>query len=69
MLAKNCVFFPCHEGIEDCKFCYCPIYPCGYEEFGKFIINHEDKRVWDCSNCIVLHKKRIVDLIKGNKNK
>ena len=63
MLKKNCQFFPCHKGIEDCKYCYCPIYPCGYEEFGKFIISHEGKKVWDCSDCIVFHKKKITDLM------
>ena len=65
MLKKNCAFFPCHKGIEDCKYCYCPIYPCGYEEFGKFIVSHEGKKVWDCSDCIVFHKKKITDLMHG----
>jgi Zn-finger protein len=65
MLNKNCTFYPCHKGIEDCKYCYCPIYPCGYEEFGKFVISHESKKVWDCSDCVVFHKKKIIDLMHG----
>ena len=64
MLNKKCKFFPCHKGIEDCRFCYCPIYPCGYEEFGKFIIAH-DKKVWDCSDCLIFHKSKVANLLHG----
>jgi Zn-finger protein len=63
MLHKSCKFFPCHKGLEDCKFCYCPIYPCRCDEFGRYIINHDGNRVWDCSNCVVFHKRKIADFI------
>ena len=66
MLNKDCEYFPCHEGLEDCTYCYCPIYPCEYEEFGKFVKNKNSK-VWDCSNCVIIHKIKIVDLIRNEK--
>jgi len=68
MIHKKCKFFPCHNGIEDCRFCYCPIYPCGYKDFGKFIVAH-DKKIWDCSDCIVFHKAKIADLLHGPHSK
>ena len=67
MLKKNCKYFPCHKGLEDCTYCYCPIYPCEYQELGKFI-ESESRKVWDCSNCVIIHKKKIVNLI-GKKRK
>ncbi len=66
MLHKECAYFPCHKGLEDCKYCYCPIYPCGYEEYGRFIIGKEKEKIWDCSDCVVFHKSKITDLIKLN---
>ena len=67
MLHKRCKYFPCHKGMEDCKFCYCPIYPCGYEEYGRFIVNNDSEKVWDCSDCVVFHKNKIVDMIRNEK--
>ena len=63
-LDTECKFYPCHKGLEDCTFCYCPIYPCGYEEFGKFIEGKNGK-VWDCSDCVVFHKKKIIEGLGG----
>ena len=69
MLNKQCSYFPCHKRIEDCRYCYCPIYPCEYEEYGKFVVNNNKEKVWDCSNCVIFHKKKIIDLIyKLNKD-
>ena len=67
MVDKDCKYFPCHEGLEDCEFCYCPIYPCKYTEFGKWVGDGYEI-FWDCSDCIVFHKKKIVDLIKKEKD-
>ena len=67
MIKKCCEYYPCHKGIESCDFCYCPIYPCEYEEFGKWIEGKNGK-VWDCSNCVIFHKKKIVDFIEGRKD-
>jgi len=65
MLDEECLFYPCHKELEDCTYCYCPIYPCEYKEFGKWR-GKNDKKVWDCSECIIFHKMKIVELLKGN---
>jgi Zn-finger protein len=61
LLGKNkfCRFFPCHEGLEDCTFCFCPFYPCEDESTGGgYIISEKSgKKVWSCSNCIFPHLK------------
>jgi len=57
-----CQFFPCHEGLEDCTFCWCPFYPCKDLEKGKYIRKGKT-RVWDCSGCNWIHKKEVVDKI------
>jgi Zn-finger protein len=61
---KNCEYFPCHEGIEDCTFCYCPFYPCLCEEKGKFTVSEKTgEAVWDCSGCVWIHKRSVVEEI------
>jgi Zn-finger protein len=65
MLKKKCKYYPCHKDIEDCIFCYCPIYPCYNTNLGKMY-----KKVWDCSDCTLFHKKEVVKKIlkmKGTK--
>lgn len=57
-----CKYFPCHEGLEDCVFCYCPYYPCKDKERGKYT-KVGNKRVWDCTECVWIHKKETVDWI------
>jgi len=56
---KGCIYYPCHERskLEDCTFCYCPIYPCEISERGKWLENGK----WDCSNCTWIHEKHRVD--------
>lgn len=58
-----CKFYPCHEKLEDCTFCYCPFYACGNKRRGKYITNSEGKLIWDCSKCEWIHKKSTVDKI------
>jgi Zn-finger protein len=64
---QYCEHFPCHEGLEDCVFCFCPLYPCKNEERGgKFIrVNNgkTNQRIWDCTGCNWIHKKEVVDRI------
>jgi Zn-finger protein len=56
-----CRYYPCHNNLEDCTFCYCPFYPCQDKtKGGKFIIINKDS-IWDCSDCNYIHKKIIVD--------
>jgi len=59
----TCKFYPCHKGLEDCSFCYCPFYACMNPKRGKLIIGSDGKEVWDCSKCTWIHKKKVVDKI------
>ncbi len=67
MKNTDCEYFSCHKGLEDCTYCYCPIYPCEYKEFGKFI-KGKNKQIWDCSDCTVFHKEKIIKLLKKGNN-
>jgi transcription initiation factor TFIID TATA-box-binding protein len=61
---RSCSFFPCHEGVDedslDCRFCYCPFYPCLDRQLGKMTPNGN----WDCSDCILPHIPEIADYIR-----
>jgi len=67
MIKQDCPYYPCHKGLEDCTYCYCPLYPCNDEALGKWIKN-KDKKIWDCSDCTIFHKKKMVGLINGTKS-
>ena len=61
-LNKACKFFPCHKGLEDCTFCYCPFYPCLDEDLGKYVYSDKlSKNIWSCLDCNWIHKTKIVD--------
>lgn len=61
---KGCIYFPCHQGLEDCTFCYCPFYPCEDESLGEYIESIKlDKNIWSCKNCNWIHKVKIVDCL------
>jgi Zn-finger protein len=61
---KFCKYFPCHKGLEDCTFCYCPFYPCKDENRGEYTYSSKTKRnVWSCQECNWIHKKKTVDMI------
>ena len=59
-LNKACKYFPCHKGLEDCTFCYCPFYPCLDKKRGKYVYSG-NKAVWSCEDCNWIHKKKVVD--------
>jgi len=61
-LNKACKYFPCHKGLEDCTFCYCPFYPCLDKKRGRYVYSKK-KAIWSCENCIWIHKKKVVDKI------
>ncbi|MFX1317362.1 MAG: cysteine-rich small domain-containing protein [Promethearchaeota archaeon] len=70
LLGKNklCKFLPCHEGLEDCTFCFCPFYPCEDESTsGRYIVSKKsDKKVWSCINCIFPNlKENVQEILKG----
>jgi transcription initiation factor TFIID TATA-box-binding protein len=61
---KSCSFFPCHKGIDensfDCRFCYCPFYPCLDRQLGRLTPDG----YWDCSDCMLPHIPEIADYIR-----
>lgn len=62
---SKCPYYPCHKGLEDCTFCYCPLYPCGIKGTGgKWIEDKDGNPLWDCSECNIVHKKEFVDEVK-----
>ena len=67
MIGKNkkCKYFPCHkeEDLEDCTFCYCPLYPCRDESRGGYWLKSpkiREGKVWACEKCVWIHKKENV---------
>lgn len=65
-LNRHCAYFPCHECLEDCTFCYCPFYPCLNERLGRYVYSRRlKKNIWSCANCGWIHKTRVVDNIFG----
>jgi Zn-finger protein len=60
-MGKNCdcKHYPCHKDLEDCTFCYCPLYPCEKTDKGKWL---EDK-IWDCSECTYIHNTDTVEIM------
>ena len=54
----SCEYNPCHKGLEDCTFCYCPFYPCiNVNTGGREIVNSRTGvHIWDCSGCVFPHK-------------
>lgn len=58
---KYCAYFPCHAGLEDCTFCYCPFYPCKNERRGKFVVTKNKQQVWSCKDCSWIHQSKTVD--------
>lgn len=67
MISKHCSYYPCHKGLEDCEYCYCPLYPCKDEVWGKWIIDRKMNKIWDCSECIRFHGKDSEDKMKEYK--
>ena len=67
MKNQNCKYYPCHKGMEDCTFCYCILYPCGIPlkngKGGLWIKTLIGKKVWDCSECVWVHKKENLEEI------
>ncbi len=53
----SCESYPCHFEGQDCTWCYCPLYPCLYDKNGEYVVTGTGRRIWDCSNCVTIHKK------------
>ncbi|MDD2410089.1 MAG: cobyric acid synthase [Candidatus Methanomethylophilaceae archaeon] len=59
----GCPYHPSHFIGQDCTFCFCPFYPCEDTKFGKFIGSRRGKQVWDCSDCLFIHRKEVVGFV------
>jgi adenosylcobyric acid synthase len=59
----GCPYHPSHFIGQDCTFCFCPFYPCEDEKLGKFIGSRRGKQVWDCSDCLFIHRKEVVGFV------
>jgi precorrin-3B C17-methyltransferase len=58
----ECEYYPCHHHQQNCKFCYCPFYPCGEGSTGgKWI---KGKGVWSCEDCEWIHNDDTVECIQ-----
>ena len=65
---NDCPYFPCHETLEACDFCYCPFYPCADGITGGEWI--KDKDVWSCQHCDWIHLEDPCKVVrKGLKRK
>ena len=63
-LNRDCAYFPCHSGLQDCTFCWCPFYPCVDERMGgRYLVLKNKRRIWSCKDCNWIHKKKVVDKI------
>jgi len=67
-LKKDCEHYPCHKDLEDCTYCYCPIYPCKDIHLGHWFIKG-DSKVWDCSYCTLFHRKNVVENLEKHLTK
>lgn len=73
-LNKARSYFPCHKGLEDYAFCYCPFYPCLDKNFGRYVYSRKlKKNIWSCQNCSWIHKRKVVNnifaLIRENRHR
>lgn len=62
----DCEYYPCHFQGQDCRWCYCPFYPClDPSTGGKYKDRKEKSRVWSCINCHWVHKKDVARAIEA----
>jgi len=55
----SCSYHPCHFTGQDCTFCFCPFYPCLDEDTGAMIRSKRGSDIWDCSNCLFIHRTEV----------
>lgn len=60
---KFCEYYPCHFEDQVCDFCFCPFYPCHDEELGEFVGSTRERKVWACTNCLLLHHPKIASFL------
>ena len=54
-----CEYHPCHFTGQDCTFCYCPFYPCDDTDLGNELIGKRGNRIWNCTDCLFIHRKEV----------
>ena len=52
----GCEYNPCHFKGQDCTFCYCPFYPCEDEDLGGWVHAKDGRKIWSCSDCLLIHR-------------
>ena len=68
MKNEQCQYYPCHSVIQDCDFCFCPLYlyaNCG----GNYTVLNSN--IKDCSKCLLPHgegRQYILEFLKKNKS-
>jgi len=60
---KECEFYPCHIKIQNCLFCYCPLYWIPIECGGNYIILNNG--IKDCSACTKPHDSNGWEFVQG----
>lgn len=62
---ESCEHYPCHFEGQDCRFCFCPFYPCeDLRTSGKFKKRSCDV-IWSCVRCDFIHRKEVADELMG----
>ena len=59
----ECDYHPSHFEGQDCTFCYCPFYPCEDTDLGDFIVGRRGNRIWNCSDCLFIHRTPVVRFV------
>ncbi len=61
---EDCPYYPCHFAGQRCDFCYCPLYPCRDESLGQWAESSNKRKVWNCSQCTLLHEPEVAEYLK-----
>ncbi len=59
----ECPYYPSHFAGQDCTFCFCPFYPCEDTQLSKFIVSKRGRDVWDCSDCLFIHRNEVTKFV------
>lgn len=62
---KDCIYFPCHQGMEvlNCLFCFCPLYLRENCPGNPTYIENGGSKIKDCTNCMFPHRPENYDNI------
>lgn len=59
----ECPYHPSHFKGQNCTFCYCPFYPCNDPDLGHNIVSRNGKDLWDCINCLFIHRNDVCEFV------